>query len=290
MKTEKVIEQFKHYLGAEGKKIVTVLGYLREVKVFLNWLEEEKIHYLEFTYNDLLAYVSHRQKCGGIPITINRNILAVSHFYTQQQKLGLVEYNPCQEFRVKGVVRKIPHNLLEWEALETLYRNYPTGNLSGKRNKLLVGLLVYQGLHAGELMALTVEDVKLEEGRIYIPKVSKSNSRILALEPVQIMELQKYLMQVRPAMLPASQKDSRKLIIGTKRAIGPIKRMLRQMNPDVQSYHQVRASIITHWIKKYDIRKAQYMIGHCYVSSTERYQTKSLDSLQEQLDQLHPLK
>lgn len=45
-----------------------------------------------------------------------------------------------------------------------------------------------------------------------------------------------------------------------------------------------------HWLKTHNLRQVQYMAGHIYVSSTERYKINSLDNLKSKLEKLHPLK
>jgi len=64
---------------------------------------------------------------------------------------------------------------------------------------------------------------------------------------------------------------------------------LQRENPQVKSPKQIRASVITWWLKNYNLRQVQYMAGHKYVSSTERYQLNNLDKLQGRLEKLHPL-
>jgi integrase/recombinase XerD len=53
---------------------------------------------------------------------------------------------------------------------------------------------------------------------------------------------------------------------------------------------QIRASTITNWLKHYNLREVQYMAGHKYVSSTERYRMDTLEDLQKELEKYHPLK
>jgi integrase/recombinase XerD len=48
--------------------------------------------------------------------------------------------------------------------------------------------------------------------------------------------------------------------------------------------------VIAEWTKLHDVRIVQYMSGHKYVSTTERYQATHLEDLQEQLRLHHPLK
>ena len=59
---------------------------------------------------------------------------------------------------------------------------------------------------------------------------------------------------------------------------------------EIRNAKQIRSSVITHWLKNHNLRQVQYMAGHKYVSSTERYQMNNLDKLQGQLEKYHPLK
>lgn len=51
---------------------------------------------------------------------------------------------------------------------------------------------------------------------------------------------------------------------------------------------EVRGSVITRWLKAYNLRKVQYMAGHRYISSTEAYQINDLDDLTEAIDKYFP--
>jgi integrase/recombinase XerD len=63
---------------------------------------------------------------------------------------------------------------------------------------------------------------------------------------------------------------------------------LRRINHKVKNLDQVRASVITHWVQVYDLRKAQYLAGHRHVSSTESYKQQVLDELQADVKKFHP--
>ena len=55
------------------------------------------------------------------------------------------------------------------------------------------------------------------------------------------------------------------------------------------SLKQIRASVITNWLKHYNLRQVQIMAGHRYVSSTEAYQTNDLEDLRSGIEKYHPL-
>ncbi len=48
--------------------------------------------------------------------------------------------------------------------------------------------------------------------------------------------------------------------------------------------------MITQWLKQHHLRQVQYMAGHKYLSSTQRYQVSNLDELQNEVEQHHPMK
>ena len=50
------------------------------------------------------------------------------------------------------------------------------------------------------------------------------------------------------------------------------------------------AFLLTGISEKNISNRVQYITGHKYVSSTQRYQVSNLDELQNQLQQLHPMK
>jgi integrase/recombinase XerD len=64
---------------------------------------------------------------------------------------------------------------------------------------------------------------------------------------------------------------------------------LKKINPKYKHAVQVRQSVITEWLKEKDLRTVQYMAGHRYVSSTERYKSNNLEDLKEALNKHPPL-
>ncbi len=64
---------------------------------------------------------------------------------------------------------------------------------------------------------------------------------------------------------------------------------LRKQNKQVEIVKQIRASVITSWLKNYNLREVQYFAGHCYVSSTESYLLNDLEDLKEDINRYHPI-
>lgn len=293
---EGLLYDFEKYLHKEGKRLSTVNGNKNMVRNYFGWLQKEGLSYLEVSYSDLLEYIRFMRTQTPRIQTANQKILAVRHFYSYLLEIKAVKMNPCVELHIKGAIRKVVHDLLNLEELEELYKNYPTTTLITKRNKVIFGLMIYQGVMGGEITAFEVKDVDLESATIYIPGVSRSNSRTLKLHSLQLLPLQYYITQIRPVLLTITGKESDKLFLST----GDSKNLrnsqfrvmfdLKKLNPKIKTPEQIRASVITHWLKNNNIRQVQYMSGHRYVSSTEHYRTDTLEGLQDLIDELHPLK
>jgi site-specific recombinase XerD len=290
-----MIKKFEQWLNQRGYRLNTVRGFITETGLFFKWCETEALAPGAAAYSDVLAYINYCQANGNAKQTINQKLNSLRHFYNCCIHYQYRIDNPVAVLRIHNIMRKLPHDILSEEQLENIYKSYPATGITGKRNKAMLGLLIYQGITTAELARLETTDIKLEEGKIYVPSASRSNSRTLALKAPQIIQLQNYLMTIRPVLIALSEKQTAQLFLSTgksKRISNTFLRMLRHMkkqNASVKDLKQVRASVITHWLKQSGIRQVQYMTGHKYVSSTERYRTDKLESLQEQLENLHPL-
>ena len=67
------------------------------------------------------------------------------------------------------------------------------------------------------------------------------------------------------------------------------KRHLKLINSLASSAIQIKMSLLTEMLKTKDLREVQTFAGHRFVSSTERYQTNDLQSLQSDLEKYHLL-
>lgn len=300
---------FKKYLESKGQSNQTAASNERALYYFLDWCETENQEPEQATHSDLIFYLKHLQKRGIKQITAQKYIGSLSHYFTWLISRGIIENNPAKNVDVKGVKRKTLYHILRKPELENLYetfeipsesdpnRNqnwYQSSVLAGKRNKVILGLMIWQGLGSGELARLTVKDLKLREGKIYIVGSRKSNERELKLEALQILDLMEYTLQVRPEILKLTKKESDQLFVsvgvsdGFTNIMQKLMSKLRQQKRGVNSVKQIRTSVITNWLKMYNLRQVQYMAGHRYVSSTEAYLINDLEGLTEDIDKFHP--
>jgi integrase/recombinase XerD len=291
------MKSFSDYLVQKQFSESTVRIYENGVKAFLAWIM--KHHYQEenIRYADLMNYIKHCHRKGKAKQHIRHELLAIRHYFNYLVKTGKIKSNPAQGVYVRGIARRLPHDLAEYDELVKLYESYPVKDVRDQRNKVVLGLLVFQALTIEELETLAADHINLREGKIRIVGTDRTNERVLKLEASQVFELQEYLTKTRSRILygPKVHEPEKitQLIIGMEGGTnlsGEVAWMMRRLkHPKVRQASQIRASVIAEWTRRHDVRIVQYMSGHKYVSSTERYQATHLEDLKEQLRRYHPL-
>lgn len=302
-------ESFRNHLQKQHIDKNTIRQKTNYAGYFLTWLESEHLRPEDTRYNDLLSFIDYCKTEGMGSTQVNRVIASIRDYY---KFLKLTEpniVNPATNLYLKGTRKKVISGIIDFKELETLYQLYPSETLREKRNKVILGLLVYQAINTEELSKLEPGHLKLKEGKIYIPGNRRRNSRTLELKTFQVMELHEYTTEIRPEILAevTKSKPARKpekvnkkqiesqLFISIngsehiKNSLLHLFRDVQKINPNVINAVQIRQSVITYWLKNHNLRQVQYMAGHKYVSSTERYQANNLDSLKNKLEKYHPL-
>lgn len=311
------MKSFKAYLESQGKSKSTVEHYNQYLLDFLSYLDRDNTEPENATAKEVLSYQNILKKRGYENKTRNTRLSVIKQYFNYQIELGERIENPIQHLKIRGNKKQMLYSLLDKQQLESLYNEYKVpsnrsksvqknwfkrSQLSRARNKAMISLMVNQGLVTSEVDRILVQDLKLKEGKIYIAGTRKSNERILELKSNQMMELMEYQYKTRAKLLNYCKEEVDNLFISTP-PIGrdynirtDSKQVWKLLSKDVKEQHknftnfkQVRTSVITHWLKEYNLREVQYMAGHRYVSSTESYLVNNTEDLQKEIDEFHPV-
>ncbi len=321
--TTEVTEQlngFEDYLFDKKNKAATIKQKSNYAGYFLQWLENERLLPADVRYNDMLIFIEHCKTNNKSKRMINRILHAVRIYYEYRKTENKNAKNPANNLFLRGEQKRMPSGISPIKALDEIYQKYAatatighqnpeTALLKIKRNQIILGLLIYQAVTTGELHQLQPQDLKLREGKIYIPSTNKTASRTLELKPHQIIDLQEYTTDTRTKIIAqiTKKKPSRKpdninfkeienrLLfsmngsLSLKNSLLHLFKQIKKINPEIESAKQIRTSVIVNWLKHHNLRQVQHMAGHRYVSSTERYRMNNLENLKEKINQLHPL-
>ncbi len=300
---QKTRAEFISYLKSKGFTSKSIHSRMNVFNQYLKWLVKENLEAEQISYNDLLLFMKGCQQKGVSQRTIKHYMIVVRHFYDYLLREERISTNPATDIEVRGAKRKVLYQILETHELHELYNKYPVNTIQQKRDKVLLGLLVYQGIRTEELGKLETSNIKLKEGKIDVLGGVRRNGRMMQLEAHQVLEMYDYILQVRPEleqMKPKrkyqTQTKSELLFIGEGGYRYSINNFVtrtmvraRKINPSVLNAKQIRASVITKWLKTYNLREVQYLAGHRYISSTESFLQNDMEGLKEEVQQFHPL-
>jgi site-specific recombinase XerD len=310
-------QSFKAYLEKRDLSRLTVVCYLREVYEFIDWLETQQIETQNSSARDLMAYLNHLQQKGQGAKTRSINLGILRHYFSWQLEEQLRIDNPAQHIKIRGAQGRKLYPIFSKEELERLYYQYTAADethkkakcnwfahykIARQRNKAVLSLMVYQGLSTDEANRLRVQDVNLKEGKLFVQSSRSSNERILELKSLQIIEQMEYQLQVRTELermsstkrenyfLPVPSAGKKTVTQNTTVNMWKaLSKELKKQNPKFINFLQVRSSVITYWLSNYNLRQVQYMAGHRWISSTERYKLNQTDDLQNDIEQFHPI-
>ncbi len=295
MKSRSLAGNFKQYLKKRKSSPLTIQSHLRNIKRFENWLENEGLSIKIIDRKDILTYLQNCKEKGNSNLTLSHKTNTLRKYFTYLE----VNPNPCQNLQIKGITKRLPDSLLNEKELTKLHESYPDKTIQNKRDKLILSLLIYQGITTAELINLELNDLNLEIGILEIKSSRQGEYRKLKLTDLQINDLKRYLKNTRPKLERASNVITNQLLINSgkseqktklKNTIAELMKRLKKRHNYFKNARQLRGSRIALWLKTYNLREAQYMAGHRYVSSTERYSLNKTEDLQKALDKYHPRK
>ena len=268
------MKPFKDYLEEQNYSNSTVNLHTKETQNFIKWCSRNSTTAIEIDYKKCLKYIKYLTRKGTKKKTINHRLRSVKIYFDYLIDEACRSDNPIENTTIKGVQRTINYNLLEAEELEDLYYSFETDKYQEeyhkytlKRAKVIIGLMVYQGLNTSDLGNLKIEHLQLNKGKIYVPSRRRS--------------IQNKLQNHSEQLFPTNARFSA--------IVYELNKKLKKYNNKVDSVKQIRASVITLWLGQYNLRKVQYLAGHRYISSTERYLQDDLENLHEIVNNFHPI-
>lgn len=292
------MNDFEEYLHKNGFVDKSIQRATSCSSFYLEWLTERRLQLNEATYSDLLNYIGHLQNIGKSKSTINEHLRNIRLYYEYLQIPNI-----AYDVKIMGEHKQqLP--MLKASEMDKIYQNFkPRNSLYYKySDKIMLGLIIYQGTDERDLFNLELEHLKLEEGKIYIPSGRKRKvARWLNLEAHQILPLNEYINHHRKAYKPEHKEESNKLFKpqgdNFYRLHEQMKLLARQVSEISKEqettfirFSQFRYSRITLWIREHGLRKAQYMAGFRRVETVERYQNMDMEDLKEHVLKFHPLK
>lgn len=160
---------FLRYLKEEKNySKFTIINYGKDLKLFLDFLDCEKISKLEnVDYPIIRSYLSFLYEKDYSKKTISRNISTLRSFFRYQKSQNMVSKNPMTFVENPKLDKRIP-KVLYTKDLETLLNTPDCNTTLGQRNCVILEMFYSTGIRVSELVNLKVSDIHFHDKRIKI--------------------------------------------------------------------------------------------------------------------------
>ena len=190
--TLKISEIVTEWLENIDVKEITRKNYNRKISLWFRWLHANKIDPRSAQTKHVIAYKDHLIKTRHSSFTANGYMIVIKLFYkycAAKRYCDNIAQNVKSGFRMTGK-NKIP---LTMDQARTLLQSVDVSTVKGKRDRLMIALMLFNGLRTCEVERINIEDVGTREGVpvVYLQrkgKVDKNDMVVLHQKAVEYFE------------------------------------------------------------------------------------------------------
>lgn len=286
-------DQFINHLRVErGLAQNTIEAYSRDLKRFLQFLEQKKLSPLKVTQDHVTAYMASLD--GSLSIrSAARSLSAIKMFFRFLVSDERIEQSPVRLLNTPKIPHKLPE-VLTHEEVDQLLSTPDPSKPKGQRDRAMLELLYATGLRVSELIGMTITGVNLEAG--FVRTIGKgSKERMVPIGAKALEALKDYLGEGRIQLLKG--KTSGFLFLNTRGS--PMTRqgfwkIIKQYGLEANinkkiTPHSLRHSFASHLLEfGADLRSVQVMLGHADISTTQIYTHVTRERLKQIHEKHHP--
>lgn len=276
----------------------TCAAYRRDVEAFAGSIENRRGRPARVRDLDVREVRAHLAELHGklAASTVGRKLSALRTFAEFCRREGLLEENAVALIRRPKLGRKLPV-ALPVEDVGALIDTPQRPGALGLRDRALLEILYGAGLRVSEAVALDLEDLRREAGRLTVRvRFAKGGKqRVVPLGTKAAAALDDWLAAREELLTPKSPGEA--LFLGARggRLAARVARELVYRRCEgtgaraVVGPHGLRHSFATHLLQSgCDLRTIQAMLGHASLSTTQRYTHLDMGRLFELYEQAHP--
>jgi integrase/recombinase XerC len=296
--SDDVLTDFAQHLRLErGRSEHTTRAYLADVRNLLGFVNDRGISDVrELRLADLRSWLGGQADGGAARSTIARRAASARTFLKWATRTGRMETDPSLRLVAPRRTRTLPGVLKQDEAsamLDVAAVRADDEDAIHVRDRAVLELLYASGIRVGELTALDVDDVDLEQ-RVVRVMGKGSKERIVPFGIPAAEAIRSWLVRrptvVRPSSGPALFLGRRGARVDARQVRSLVHEVLSHL-PDAPDLgpHGLRHSAATHLLEGgADLRMVQEVLGHASLATTQIYTHVSVDRLRQSYAQAHP--
>ena len=264
---EKVMTEYLNFLKNTKKSSDnTIQAYKRDLNFFFEYLNKNKIEYLNVEYDDIQKYIEELNNEGRKAASISRRLATLRSFYGYLLKKKLIKSIPTNKVNTPKVEKKAPM-ILTSDEVEILLSQPKSDDLKGIRDKAMLEFAYATGMKVSEIINLDLKDVNLVDS--YVVCNEGYSKRVVPLGRISKEALVEYLDNSRPYLLKTD--DEKPLfvnVMGNRLTRQGFWKIIKQYQEQAHiekeiTPHVLRHSFATHLLQNgADMRAVQTMLGH----------------------------
>lgn len=282
-------ESFYRYLlrlGYNAKGCKSRYNYLCE---FLHWMEQQGYTKIEKTtanqITNYYSYISERpsKKDGGIlsQKTTHSHMRIIRNLFIMLQNERKIKINPCSTLKFPYPKAREERTVLDQEEIKQLYKASETA-----QERAILSLAYGCGLRVGELVNCNIEDIRLREKIIIIPKGKGNKRRVVPLSNGVVKDLADYYYNERESLTKGRDyKPTESAFMlhsrGGRMRKHTYNKYLKRIINRTESQeikekqitiHNLRHSIATHLLEQgIPVEQVRMFLGHSQLETTQLY-------------------
>src|SRR5271170_2093968 len=293
----RTVREYVAYLQVEkGLRPASCEAYRRDLEQFAEHVEGRDGLLVGATQADVSEFMEGLRGHAVESRSIARKLSCLRGFYRWLLMDKLIAHDPTVNVETPSSWKVLPKSLAEGEVAEMLERTGSAARSADAdglalRDHAILELLYAGGLRVGEICALRVEDVHLDQGRAQV-RGKGDKERIVPLGRSALEALERYLTLGRPGLVKAGVQRALFLSVrGNALTRQWVWEMVRSASGagSKASPHMLRHSCATHMVEHgADLRSVQTLLGHADIATTQVYTHVALGHLKKVHREHHP--
>jgi integrase/recombinase XerD len=302
----RVVREFVAYLRVEkGLRPASCEAYRRDLEQFAEHVEGRDGLLVGATQGDVSGFMEGLRGHAVESRSIARKLSCLRGFYRWLLMDKRISHDPTVNVETPSSWKVLPKSLAEGEVAEMLERagsaaRSDDADSLALRDHAILELLYAGGLRVGEICALRVEDVHLDQGRAQV-RGKGDKERIVPLGRSAVEALERYLSLGRPGLVRGGHSLQRagtslqRALFLSVRGNALTRQWVWEMVRGASgsgakaSPHMLRHSCATHMVEHgADLRSVQILLGHADIATTQVYTHVALGHLKRVHREHHP--
>ena len=291
-----LVDEFLEHLEWERNlSPATLRAYRREIRSFVGFVANEfgLERPIRVTPTSVRAHLAHLHSRGLQAGSVGRALAALRTYFRFLVSEGTIDASPADAVAHPHDVKRTPE-VADRYAIEELLEGFPD-TPAGRRDCAAVELLYAAGLRVGELVALDLGDLKLEQ-RLVRVRGKGRKERLVPFGRPAARAIEAYLPE-RARWRRAVVDEYEPLFVNQRGGRLSDRSIRRQLDQAVHRTadlnhlhpHALRHAFATHLLEAgMDLRAIQELLGHSSLATTQIYTRVDLAHLMAVHRRSHP--